>query len=254
MGTGMIMECSLPPPLTEDEISAASDGRQTRRIRSHLQACAFCSDRVESAKRFDSALGGALHRFDCPPAQRLGDYLLNMLTTTEAADIEQHLEVCARCTNELAELRASMLLEQVIHPLASEAKRPTTAKRSLRLPRLSLDEIIATILPNTPTLAYRGIATNREPIVAEVGDTVVSLDVKPAKDDQVQVTGLLASIEQEEWIGALAFLWIDDTIRATSILDDNGGFAFDLVPSGNGTLRITPEHGPTLIVLDLTLH
>lgn len=148
------MNCSIPPPLTEDQISAAVDGTASRAVRSHLRQCPGCAARVEEAKRREQAVASVLHRFDCPTALQLGELELGLVPPDEAESIHQHLALCARCTEDLAELRSLLAPEQ--QPEAHVATREVPQPRASWLPRIRLDEILATLLPPAPALALRG--------------------------------------------------------------------------------------------------
>jgi hypothetical protein len=254
MDTGETRDCSLPPPLTEDEISSAVDGRPPRHARAHLRRCPSCARRVAEARRFESSLSGTLHRFDCPPAQRLGDYTFGMLDDTGAREIMLHLERCSRCAAEVTELRAFMQAESLeAQPDADEAMARVARPRRIRFPRIALDDIIATFSPRSPALAYRGASISREPIVAEAGDLVISLELRPVAAGQVEVTGMLAALDPDRWVGALALLWMEGEVRAAAPLDENGGFTLEPLPPGAATLRITPESGPTVVLAGLQM-
>jgi anti-sigma factor RsiW len=242
--------CALPPALTEEEISAAADGTPSRRVRAHLRQCAFCAARVAEARALEASLAHALHRFDCPPAQRLGEYALGLLSRADEQSIERHLSQCARCTAEVADVRQAIGTDSAEE---AEAQPQASAPRRSWVPRVRLDEIFAVLLPRAPALALRGASSEREPIIAEAGDAVITLDVHPAGGDNVTVAGLVAALEIEPWIGALALLWQGGEVRAVAKLDENGGFACGPLPAGITTLRITPEHGPTFVVRDIAL-
>jgi hypothetical protein len=247
--------CSSPPPLTEDEISAAADGNAPRRVRAHLERCAFCAERVAEVRGFEQALSRTLHRFDCPSAQSLGEFALGLSERSTAADIERHLEYCARCSAELLELRSALEAEPAPETRAAPVRQAGTrrAPRRAWMPHPRLDEIVALLLPRAPALALRGESLEPEPFVAEAGDAVITLEARPAGEGQVRVNGMLAALEQEPWIGALALLWQEGEVRAVATLDENGGFECGPIPAGATTLRIAPEHGPTLVLRDITL-
>ena len=91
------MQCRFPPPLTEDQISAAIDGEVEPGVLQHLSQCTSCMSRLEQARRFEQALRARLYRWDCPPVQQLGDYHLGLLSQAGADAIARHLGQCERC-------------------------------------------------------------------------------------------------------------------------------------------------------------
>ena len=56
------MLCSAPPPLTDDQLSAALDGEADQVVLDHLERCPSCTARLEQARRAERALAGRLYR------------------------------------------------------------------------------------------------------------------------------------------------------------------------------------------------
>src|SRR5689334_6461597 len=100
------MQCSEPPALTDDQISAALDGASEPGVRDHLARCTSCARRLQQAQQIEQGLHRRLLRWDCPAPLELADYQLRRASPDEARAIELHLAGCARCRDELAELGA----------------------------------------------------------------------------------------------------------------------------------------------------
>src|SRR6266536_5903792 len=98
------MECSSPPPLTDDQLSAALDQAAAPDVIDHLASCASCAARLEAAQQAEQSMRSALYRWDCPTPQTIADYHLGRPSAEEQRAIVRHLETCARCSEELAEL------------------------------------------------------------------------------------------------------------------------------------------------------
>src|SRR5438045_503932 len=115
------MECSSPPPLTDDQLSAALDQAAAPDVIGHLASCASCAARLDAAQQAEQSLRSAMYRWDCPAPQALADYHIGRPSAEEQRAIVRHLETCARCSEELAELVLFM---------RDEAPRPVPAEPS----------------------------------------------------------------------------------------------------------------------------
>ena len=98
------MECSSPPPLTDDHISAALDETAVPDVIDHLARCPACAARLEDARRVEYTLRSNLYRWDCPSPQRLAEYHLGNIAADEQRAFARHLEQCASCSEEIGEL------------------------------------------------------------------------------------------------------------------------------------------------------
>lgn len=237
------MKCSLPPPLSDDELSAAIDLMADAATRHHLARCAGCAARLEQARQVDQALTRQLWRADCPSPQQLGDYHLGLMEPTAERPIIRHLEQCALCRTEIADLR--LFLEGTNPAVAPTATAPDRPAR----PRLG--ELAARLLPRAPALALRGSQIG--PFTAEADGVTVFLDVQAAADGQIMVNGQVIAKDQERWIGALAELRQAGGVQAVATLDDLGGFRCGPLAPGPTDVRITPEQGPAVTVPTITL-
>src|SRR5688500_10323385 len=106
------MECSSPPPLTEDQLSMALDDSAEPAVIEHLARCAGCSARLADARKAEQALQASLYRWDCPTPRQLADYHLARVGPDEDRAIARHLDHCARCHEEIEDLRLFLLAEQ----------------------------------------------------------------------------------------------------------------------------------------------
>src|SRR3954469_16885923 len=155
------MECSSPPPLTDDQLSAALDQAAAPDVLDHLAHCASCAARLQAAQQAEQSLKSALYRWDCPAPQTLADYHVGRASADQQRAIVRHLETCARCSEEIAELVLFMLDEA---PLAAPAD-PSPARRPA-----SRGWSLARLLPRVPALALRGGAG--APLMFETDDGV----------------------------------------------------------------------------------
>lgn len=237
----------MPPPLSDDEISAVLDGTAGDDVMRHVALCADCARRVALARHLESVLAQRLNRWDCPPPLALGEYHLNLLSEHEARAIRKHIEGCPRCQAELREL--SVFLENGLRE-DSKAVEPA-AKRPRRPMRLGLPQILSgTVLTNHPALALRG--TGEEPVIIETDGLTLYLKLEPRAGQPV-LLGQIAGDSFESWVGALVQFWQEDALRATAEVDDLGTFRCEAIALQPFELIITAPHGATILVPEIYL-
>lgn len=239
------MWCSAPPPLTDDQLSAAIDGVSDRSVQEHVDQCPGCATRLAQARQIEGVLHARLRRWDCPTPQQLGDYHLGLADQATDRRIVRHLESCVACTAEIEELRR-FLGDTIAAPQA--AAQPEPAPRPSR-PRLG--ELVARLLPQAPAMALRGAATG--PIMAEVDGTTLILDVQPAGEGKVHVVGQIASDDQEAWTGALIEVRAEGTVVSLAEVDDLGGFTCKSLPASAVDVRATASDGKTIVLPSVDL-
>ncbi|MBV9790024.1 MAG: hypothetical protein JOZ51_17690 [Chloroflexi bacterium] len=243
------MECSLPPPITEEQISAAIDGFADADVQQHIAQCASCAARVTQAQMLEDVLKVKLNRWDCPAPQRLGEYVMGLVSArTEERTIRLHLEECARCKAEVEDLNVFLVADKV--SVSQKHPQPAVARKHPERP--SFGQILARILPRTPALALRGAALG--PIMAEAEGTTVVLDVQPAAEGQVTILGQVIADDYDSWTGALVELRREGVIQATTTVGDTSSFNCGPFPAGSIQLAITPAVGQTLVLpnIDVT--
>ncbi len=237
------MVCSVPPPLTDDQLTAALDGEADTLVAEHLARCAGCSGRLAQARVVEHGLRMKLNRLDCPPAQQLGDYHLGLVSQSDERGIIRHLEHCTRCTAELEELRVFLSAEAVSQPQPGPVPIHTARPR--------LRELVARVLPRTPGLALRGAGPG--PLIADADGTTLVLEGQPAAQGLVNVLGQVVADDQDSWIDALVELRAQGVLQATTVVDDLGAFRCNAVPADLSEVRITAPQGQTLVLRNVTL-
>jgi hypothetical protein len=239
----LIMQCSLPPPLTDDEVTAALDGDAEPSVHEHLARCPSCTARLAEARQAERALKTSLRRWGCPTSQQLADYHLGRVSRDDDRKIMRHLEQCIRCTDELEELRLFLAADK--KPRAAARPQPLVSAR------LSPGTLFARLVPQGPALAMRG--AGREPLVAEADGTTIFLDIHPAADGQLMLQGQLVADDHDRWVGALVEVRQSAQLQATTAVDELGGFVCGPIRAGATELRITPHGGGMLVLADIEL-
>ena len=136
------MACSIPPELTDDQISAALDGVDDSIVQAHLAQCPGCRARLDAAQKAESWLYGKLSRWDCPSTQVLGEYVLGLLDDRHKSRIETHMMECPRCREEVELLRQFIATDTVLSkPTSAPSKTINQRRRNewyLRTPQIQL--------------------------------------------------------------------------------------------------------------------
>ncbi len=230
------MECSVPPPLTEEEIDALLDNTADSNLMAHIEQCPSCAERLRAAHAFETALKKQLHRWDCPTPDQLADYEMSFLSAPDTERIGKHLPTCAYCQADLQALQAFMADDSHIHEPTSV--RPTRSKPNTR-------EQIARIQQNqTPTL--RGKSAGPVMATTDTGITLfLELHTEPLG---LKVVGQLLVDNLEPWIGALVQAFQLERLTGTAMISDMGEFECRLKDSGPVTLRIHAETQAILVL------
>jgi hypothetical protein len=134
---------SHPEP---DDLMAILDGDAAREIADHVRECGICSDQVAQYATAQGQLRQALYRFDCPSAQALGEYQLDLLEPVARTNVAAHTLECEECRVDLAELRHFLATDP---PLRNQATLPAQLRR-----------LVAGLFSPSPSLALglRGAA------------------------------------------------------------------------------------------------
>lgn len=240
------MQCIQPPPLTEDQLTAAIDGEAPTSVLQHLDRCPSCSQRFQQARQLEQALRSHLWRWDCPSAQALGEYHLQLLDSAQSTAVAQHLSICPHCEAELEDLRAFLKAAALpASPAQQRAAQP-------RIPRPG--ELIAALMPRSPALALRGSSAGQ--VTARADGLTIFLEFQPVASG-FELTGqIIADSDQPEWEGALIELRQGGALADTAILDEFGEFKCTRLTQESVDLRISARTGRVVILdgLDLMRH
>jgi hypothetical protein len=238
------MQCSAPPPLNDDQLSAVLDGEAAPDVRAHLAACPACAGRLEQARLAENSMRAALRRWDCPPSQQLADYHIGQLAGEQERAIQRHLAVCASCKQEVEDLRVFLLddMDQAAPAPTPPIVQPAPARRG---------PLIARLLPRAAAPALRGAGGG--PIQAQADGITIFLDVQAANTGQVAIQGQVVADDQEQWDGALVELRQGGILRAMAGIDDLGMFNIGPIPAGVSELRLIPQRGRAVALPDLDL-
>lgn len=235
------MDCSAPPPLSDDQISAAIDGAAEPGVLAHLASCASCEARLAEARAMEQRLHTLVYRWDCPPPERLAALERGRLPAGERQALAEHVASCPSCTRELADLRAFLI----------DADAPAIAQPTpTRAPRSGARRF-AQPVQRLPGVALRGAGAG--PLMAEVDGVTIFVDVQLTGGQLLALLCQLVADDLAAWEGALAELRQGGALVASAFVDDLGSFQLSGAPPGPSELRITPPAGTMIVWENLSI-
>lgn len=224
--------------VTAESIVAYVDGDATPDVARHLRACPACAAEAQAYTRLQRQLAGALYRFDCPPAQTLGEYELDVVTPESRTTIARHLLDCPLCMTELLSVRAFLAEDGAPAPVPGAGLVD------------GLRRLVATLfvpVPGVGAVALRG-SGDGQATTYRVEDITITLGPgPPARRGRASLMGLVVRESGDLDVNAESTVrLVDDTGEGgRSDIDEFGNFAFDDVVPGRYGLEL---HLPGIIV------
>jgi hypothetical protein len=256
------MECSDPGLIRAEELLAYLAGERVRPVvEQHLAQCPYCSARLADFRHLELSFLSKLYRWDCPPAQVLGEYQLGLLDPATAQAIRFHLHTCVSCVAELSGLGGFLagdpfLVEQVLPEwqVVPQTVRnnhhapPQTISSSLKevLARARADarRVVATLLPPAPRLVYQRNTAPSDlwPRQYAAEDFRISLQIEreTGRADSFQLIGFVTRKDTtlEALQGTPVLLSSQTAMTVTQHIDDLGNFVFSSLVQDLYTLEL----------------
>jgi hypothetical protein len=181
---------------------------------------------------FERDLRRTLYRFDCPDAQTLGDYQLELLDPEERTRIAAHAVDCDECRDELQTLRAFLAM-------------PTLVADS---PLARMRRFVATLFTPAPGLAYGGLrgAQNDSTRVFEANDVTISVGRAQASGSLLGLVVAAGQVPDSLHGREVRLLPREGPVLRTR-LDDLGNFEFTQVAAGRYALEVELPDGVVVI-------
>jgi len=240
----MIMNnCVSPPELDDRQLLMFLDGERPAHVSVHLEQCPYCRERSRKLAGMQNYITTQLYRLSCPTSVELGDYVLGMLPSSQAAVITAHLHDCSHCTREVSQLTdylGELLPARKVSPL--EQVKVLVARL---IGEIGPDKLYGgmTFAPAYATL--RGEAPKA--ITMQADGILIVFEVQPAASGQVTFLGQLNADEQDRWTGARVELRQAGALLASVSVDDLGAFRFEDILPGATELQIIPVSGPVVL-------
>lgn len=230
----------IPPPLSDDELSAILDGIFDDQVQIHLENCESCTARLDKMQKLEKTLQQRLNRFECPSSVQLGEFYLQMLKADEIQRIAQHVEGCPRCQNEISTL---------IHFLDDSQESPRKKAEIIRVPA---NYWIVESIETVGNLALRTLRGSNESHSHDVKVNTANFYLETSVTDQkLHLTGQVIDSDVN-WIGAVAEIWQNDLPQHICILDEMCEFKAELNRPDPVTLYITTTTEITVLIKKIT--
>jgi len=238
--------CVAPHEIQDGDLMAFLDSEASTLVVDHLNRCPACQADTGDLAALAGEMGAALFRVACPPVDDLLAYQANLLGLGEQAQIRLHVQGCAHCQLELAELAA---IPQSAAQAVTQA--PVTLSDQLRRVGKRLMDAVLVTPPAQSALQLRGDEQTR--LVYEAGGfRVILAKVPPMVAENIwQIEGqMMAESDAAQALldrpGALAISLVAGDqaggVVAEDVVDEVGFFFLEGVTAGLFTLRIeTPD-------------
>lgn len=191
--------CLIPPELTEDELSELIDGESDQRVRDHVKRCPYCAERLARAQQVEAGLSTTLLRKDCPSSFELAQYVQDMFDSADdKAPIEDHLETCRFCRQDLEDWQAFIDEEDATMMGQTEAQ----ADNIIPMPVQPGGRIV--LFPEIIPGAQRALRgdTRVKRVIANADTTTIRLSFEAQPDDSLKLSIQLAS-QEVDWRGGM---------------------------------------------------
>ncbi len=237
------MECVAPDEITQEQLLAYTHNEADDSSVAHIQRCAHCTERSRALAADQLVLRTLFHRVECPDAQVLGEFQLGLLSPTEQAAIQNHLNTCPTCVAEVRELDHFL----------QEASQVV----NLPAPQHQIKRLVARLAPPAPDLEAQ------QPALALRGEAAAPADVYQAGDIKVmvglEVDGLRAGRKMllgftaregrplESLSGAQVHLSQRGETVAIEQVDTLGNFLFSDLKSGEYELVLVTDQEQVVI-------
>lgn len=232
------MECSTPPPLSDETLSAVLDGELTETTRQHLAQCPFCVGRLEEMRKMDTVIMNKLRPVH-PSPQQIGDYLLGYLDAELVDSLQHHLEWCPLCQNELELHQQYVKIEEepALNPIISLwPPHDISREKAVRI---------------NGSNVLKGLNDDETTHDVRVGTARIFLEMSTTPKGYL-LSGQVIDSEQN-WASAAAELWQADAFQQVSVLDEGAEFRFEFTAASPVSLYITPpgSGGATIAIEDI---
>jgi hypothetical protein len=220
------MEASSSGHPAPEALLAFGDGEASAEVVVHVATCSTCAAQAAEYAHAQNALARALYRFDCPAAQTLGEYNLDLLDPARRVSVAAHARDCEACAAELQTLRAYLAepAPQVPESLVGRARR-----------------VVAMLFTPSPGLAFGGLRgaadATRETRVFSVEDVTITIGPGHAERTMLGLV-VAAGTPVESLAGRQVRLLPLGRPPRIAILDDVGNFEFSDVPAGLCSLEL----------------
>lgn len=241
--TMSVLQCSAPPPLTDDQLQGVLDDLRDADVLEHLERCPACRERLKGMRRLDALLTKRLGRMNCPPAQQLVDYQFDLLDAKTHSNVAQHVAGCPRCQQEMS----------VLDFFLQELELPETEASPAKIIRPPRHLWRATQVEISGSLALKRLRGSSDEAThdAKAGSASLFLEALPGSKG-ILLTGQIVDAEVD-WRGSIAEIQQIGAARRVRTLDDFCEFSFDLTSTQPMDLFVTALSGVVLALEQISI-
>src|SRR6266496_1578549 len=223
MRSFLLTDCITLSPLTDDDLMAALDGEADGQIQSHLQACAYCSARLEHMRRFEQGMHTIMYRADCPSANELADYVMGVDTFDSQQYTENHLQNCVLCREEMQALQMVLLANEEV--MEEESISEPIWQQVKGWIQNFEDQLVTVLMPQQllATAQLKGVLKQGDVLSYEQGSVTVMLKLEKIVDG-LKFNGTILDMDSQDegrWAGGHAELMNTQQERFLAVVDDN---------------------------------
>ncbi|PDW02135.1 hypothetical protein CJ255_15595 [Candidatus Viridilinea mediisalina] len=236
------MNCLDPTQMPEGALLAYLEGEASPQIAAHLAHCSACRQAAVALRDTQVHIELLTLRAACPPVEALLGYQEALLAPAEAAVLATHLDHCAHCRAELAELTAA----------SQERETLSLAERLIMMGRQLREAIRMPDPPHVPALAVRG-AQPTHLLLYHAAPFQIVIAASPITGGTYwQIQGTLASGDDPIPQPALVSIFSAGQMQSEDQIDEFGYFHFDALLSGMYQLHIQLP-ALSIIIADMTI-
>jgi anti-sigma factor RsiW len=240
--------CTKPGTFADWEFEASLDGAPSPEFTVHIAECAACAQRLGHLQREADELNQVLpepyERQDCPNGETLLAYRWGALDVAQQAVLARHLQTCAFCADDVAQLLGP--ISTTVPILRAPGMTPDADDLLMRVGR-TLSVIAARLFSPPAELipALRGDpdATEKAVLTYKIAERDWELMLMPsAQAAGYMLSGQLLGPSMDELSMASVTVLADNQFVQEAALDDSGWFDLPDLPPGRYVLWLeTPE-------------
>lgn len=221
--------CIAPNEIEEGDLLAYLEGHASATVVAHIARCPACAAEVAALRSAATRLIAALDRAACPDLDDLLLYQADMLPCDRRQWLHRHIQDCAHCQQELAQLAVppnAPTLTPVVERMAQTGRRILTGLLQPAAPALAL--------------AFRGHASRQYTYQAGDYQLILAVLPPPVDEDVWQLEGQLIGYDAASFAGTAITVSVQQAgmVVMQDTLDEFGFFAGDRLAAGTYTLQI----------------
>jgi hypothetical protein len=238
-----MMQC-ISTPLSEDELLAIMSEVADPTVLEHLEQCGFCQEQLKRLEQMEGRLRQRLYRWDCPDAETLGAFALNLLPAEEHSQIADHVQDCPVCRQDLAAVRHFWeVIDEAEDREYRQIARPEKPPSPTAIPRPMRHPIPVMRGAMSTGAAFRGDGPQSFEL-----DGLRLVVFATQEQGYYELNGQLLGPEAPNWRSGLVRARQGETKPILGIINERGKFQCRLPTADDANLTITAQNGMTITI------